>query len=74
MWPAWLAITMPGAAGCCHATQGFEDVHGADQVDGEDRLRGGFASGTALRCGSRARLWPSGRLDQLTRLRDAPGF
>jgi hypothetical protein len=39
VWPAWLAITMPGAAGCDHATQGFEDMRGADQVDGEDRLR-----------------------------------
>jgi hypothetical protein len=30
---------MPGAAGCDHATQGFEDMRGDDQVDGEDRLR-----------------------------------
>jgi hypothetical protein len=45
MWPAWLAITMPGAAGCDHATQGFEDVRGADQVDGGDRLPGGLRRG-----------------------------
>jgi hypothetical protein len=31
-----------GAAGCDHATQGIEDVRGANQVDGEDRLRGGL--------------------------------